>query len=137
MYREGWQNAAMDQKPDTVVPQRLRRHWYQFSLPTLLIVVPVIAAPLSWLGSQVRLVNARQAARRDFLHCDIVSLRERQMATMWPSIDDPPEIPWIRRFMGDETIAAIVIGRKTTENEIEKLHELFPEAVLSDNRRSD
>ena len=49
----------MDEKPDNVEP---RRHWYQYSLRTLLIVVTLAGCGFGWLGGKVQQTRQQAAA---------------------------------------------------------------------------
>ena len=48
--------------PTNDTQNKSKRHWYQFSLRTLLIVVTLSALPLAWVGSKVAQARKKRAA---------------------------------------------------------------------------
>ena len=114
-------------KPDP--PKRKRR--LQFRLRTLMIVVTLFALiPCGYVGWQAKIVRERRAALAE------LAMRDGQFG-VWtvPALADIHErtIPMLARWMGDRAIFWIIYKRGTTDDEIRRLRELFPEALVGDD----
>ena len=91
---------------------------FQFSLRTLLIVVTLLAIPCGYVGWQAKIVRERNEFISRY-NCTLSS---------WSAFYHDPAIPWIRRFLGDEAWVAIDLPISTSNNELNRAAELFPEA---------
>ena len=83
----------------TTEPIKRRRHWYQFSLRTLLIGVLVLSLPLSWLACRMqkarRQREAVEAIRK--LHVGVGYEGEPEQ---WLGLSDPSQPLWLRELLG-------------------------------------
>jgi len=48
------------------VPITPRRHWYQFSLRTMFVVITLVSIPLAWVGYSLNWIPQREEARRRY-----------------------------------------------------------------------
>jgi hypothetical protein len=97
-----------------------KRHWYQFSLRTLLIGVTLLAVACAYVGWQARTVSERRAMRE--------RIEKTDKGTIWERSDD---VPWLRRILGDEAIPRIILPFETDVEERRKIRAVFPEATLA------
>jgi hypothetical protein len=99
-------------------PHRCR---FQFRLQTLLIGVTVLAAVCGYVAWQAKIVKDRRAELQRTVDMRIVGL---------DGTDEDGVIPWIRRALGDERIATVMMPVGTSPAELDRLHTLFPEAKV-------
>jgi hypothetical protein len=107
-------------------PTPPRRRWFQFSLGTMLVLVTVFAA---WLGWELSFVRERKATRR--------WLVENEWRVLHPTYGgvEPSDftIPKWRVWMGDEPIAIIISPEAVTVRDLERVRNLFREAITGRN----
>src|SRR5437870_1822669 len=100
----------MDSKP--------KRRWLRYSLRTLLVFVTLTSAGFGWFGWQLRIVHARLT----FLQRPGVTYQPGK-ADWHPAI----EIPFYRRWLGDESIMRIDVS---SEKDADTARELFSEHTM-------
>lgn len=93
----------------------------RFSLRTLFVVVTLCGM---WMGWQFQLVQTRKHALKQLGDSGAV-VRQHQA---WGK---PSRISWLREFMGDTSVFSIALPHPNTEDDVERLGELFPEAEIS------
>jgi hypothetical protein len=116
-----------------------------------MIGVTLLAIPCGWLGWQARIVRERKAmlaeTKSDWGGRGLVEVltdartveyhlsRPYGPGWLWKkgtrllaSGDDNNEPSKIRRWLGDETIRALMLGYETTSSDASRIVELFPEA---------
>jgi len=98
-----------------------KRRWFRFSLRTLFVVVAVLAALAAWSG---RTWNRVQERRMALVHYPIYSL-----AINGPS-EPRPKPPLLWRLFGAKEVHVVYMRPTATDEEIEKVQVLFPEATI-------
>jgi hypothetical protein len=99
-----------------------RRNGFSFSLRTLFVVLTVLAIPLGWLGYQLNWIRRRHDAR--------------QSGDLFTSLDDPFKdehyfaAPFTLRMFGEVGVERITLVRGGSQQEIERIRRLFPEAQV-------
>jgi hypothetical protein len=82
----------------------------RFSLRTLFVVLTLLAIPLAWLAREWHIVREREAVRAWLmkLEDDILEddAEERLVDRNYLILVDTLELPWHRRFLGEEVIIA-------------------------------
>jgi hypothetical protein len=101
----------------------MRKPRFQFRLRTLMIVVTLLAVVCGYVGWPAKIVRERR---------DVVETHETR--TSW---DIRParslsrrRAPWPLRWFGEEGFAAIYVNDNESDDEIENLKRLFPEAEI-------
>jgi hypothetical protein len=117
-----------------------RRRWPRFSLRTLLVVVTVSGAWIGWnlnvVSHRQRLlewsrmhggdISTRQAALDHITVLRMVGAHEGNAA----EFDDVPDVPPIRRLLGDEAIAFIGFAPPPPVDMRAQLQAWFPETLF-------
>ena len=110
------------------------RRWFSFSLRTMFIIVTAVCCYLAWQSSIVR---GRQSALRELRTTPGVQITTAAArAGQLPLGSTPPPaatIPLVRRWLGDEAIQEIAIGRgyhTLSSEQIAGLKRVFPEAEI-------
>jgi hypothetical protein len=102
-----------------------RRRWFQFSLRALLGVVAIAAACAS-VCRTARLISSRNAIVREVDKSEKnIACREALFAD-----DEPIELPWLRRLMGDEPIHFFCLITYSDESFVSRVRTAFPEATI-------
>ncbi len=91
---------------------------FQFSLTTVLVVTAGAALLCSYVGWQANIVRDR------LVELDGIS---KKFNVVLDAGDTRGDIPWIRRILGDKSVAEIDM-RNPTDAEDERVREFFPEA---------
>jgi hypothetical protein len=104
---------------------RPHRHWFQFRLTSLLMLITLVAL---WLTSEQYHVREREATRRwvtnngGYAHSlpDWIARTGKK----------PPElsIPFWRQWIGDEPMVSLQMSRGATPDDVDRVGALFPEA---------
>ena len=108
--------------------------WPQVSLRGLLVAVALVAAPLAWLGAQVKWIHDRHEARQWIRsrhgseYPDGVKVPNNAYRVVSPA-------PWPIRIFGERGVWIIIVlpGKMPPEefaNRVEFLRRLFPEAKV-------
>ena len=79
------------------------RRLFQFRLRSLMIVVTLLAVPLSYIGWQVRLVRERR---------DILDNRIKHATAIYGMVDPPSLTLGVRRWLGDVAIRQFLFQRR-------------------------
>jgi hypothetical protein len=101
-----------------------RRRWFRFSLRTLFLLVALIAAPLAWLGVQLKWIHDRHEAA--------AWASDHQSAGPFPQKTTPA--PWSIRILGEsDGLRSMDVCAFTPEDreQVAKLERLFPERKIS------
>jgi hypothetical protein len=113
-----------------------KRRWFRFSLRTLFVVVTVFGI---WLGWQLHFVTRRKQAINWLEEAGGLAIHsswvrdDPSLARDRPDVLNWPQLPFWRRWLGDETIVEIWIPKDAyNEANIARLAKCFPEAVLRD-----
>lgn len=113
----------MFDKPDK--PER--RRWYQFNLRTLLAAVALLALPCAWIGSQMKIVRARQAWLASHPFCTVARLPAGvYLKGFFYPADRSKSPSMIRRLLGDCDVQQVIL----TTDEEKVAMALFPEADI-------
>jgi hypothetical protein len=110
-------NAAMQADvPNSDLP-KLKRRWFQFSLRSLIIAVTLLALLSGYVVRQRAFVTERQQFLDD--------------SARYVAYDDNgPEVPWVRRLLGDRAILEIDLDLASDKGERQQIAALFPEAQI-------
>ena len=124
----------------TTDPAKPRRRLYRFRLRTLLIGVAVAGAGCAVVSREAMIVRER----RSFLATvrtaggtvftregDFVEA-ERELGRHLDRDASPPEVPLLRRWLGDEDVSDIWLPPNSTRSDWERARNLFPEASVQD-----
>jgi hypothetical protein len=98
-------------------PPKRKRRWFQFSLRTLMIAVTLLALASGYISRQYELVKERQRFLGDPAHYVAYD-------------DNGPEVPWIRRLLGDHGMLEIDLDPASDKAERQQVSALFPEAQI-------
>ena len=105
------------------------RHWYQYSLRTLMIVVTLFAVACSWFAVKMKQARRQREAVEAILksggtvaydyECD-------KSGHINPTSGNPPGPEWLRKLVGDDffTTAIILHPSNITDTELEHLEGL-------------
>jgi len=116
--------------PDAAKPTRARRHWFRFSLRTLLVVVTLAGCGLGWLGIKVREARRQQANVESLLKLGCTVEYDYEYDPDYPASDTPPPGPsWLRGLLGDDFFRSVhkvsfprmFIGNPVTNADLERL----------------
>jgi len=108
------QNRAMDEKP--------KRRWFQFSLPSQLALVTLVAV---WIGLETN----RVTARREWIRQNHDFITAGGMGCPRPA----RIMPW-RVWLGDKPVNRVLISRHWNSESIAEAKGLFPEAAFVTRR---
>ena len=100
---------------------------FQFRLRTLFVVVTLFSIPCAYVGWQAKIVRERERELDK-------ALWDENNKIGFDSTGPRQKLPWIRRVFGDEYCLRINVPADTPKAEIDRLHELFPEAVIDVGR---
>ena len=110
---------------------RSTRHFFQFSITSLLLLTGLVAV---WLGWELKFIRERQALQRSLRanraqivaaqHWDLLN-PEAQSRFMRPA-----SIPWWREILGDEPITAVTFPPGVAESDLRATRSSFPEAIV-------
>ncbi len=108
------------------------RRWYQFSLPSMFIVV---TAAIATFGIEMRRVQNRRALRRQIQNNGgiVNTLAHWHFPTPWESpvaIVGSGRIPFWRRWLGDEGLVRVVLPEGAAETAHRDAAEASPEAFV-------
>lgn len=110
------------------MPSPPRRRWFQFNLRAMFFVVTALSFCLGWLGWELNYIRQRR---------EMVSLIEQQGGSVYrwdrprvynPVVREPKQLPFWRRWLGDERITEIMLWGPTAQDEKQLVKDLFPEA---------
>jgi hypothetical protein len=103
------------------------RRRFQFRLRTLFIGVTLLAVPLGYVGWQVKIVRERKAIIEGNELIGAMAIDASGRDKVAPG---RPDIPWIRRLLGDQDYLNIFAPRSATDEDIERFRSVFPEAEV-------
>jgi hypothetical protein len=112
-------NAVMQTEPSKAEPPNRKRRWFQFSLRTLLIGVTLLALLSGYVVRQRAFVEERQRF-----------LDESRHQPIFATSDEAPDVPWIRRLLGDRAVLAIGLDADADRAERQRAASLFTEACI-------
>jgi hypothetical protein len=99
-----------------------KRHWFQFGLRTLLIVVALLAMVCGYVGWQAKIVRQRQA----------MLFRNPRFGMMSEQVSDDGEsgfgLSCIRRWLGDKVPGDVIAVDDASDAELDEYRTAFPEA---------
>jgi hypothetical protein len=104
------------------------RRRFQFRLRTLLIMVTLLAVPLSYVGWQAKIVRERRAELNRVVDGRLFGIA---------SSDETRAIPWIRRILADQQVYSIMMPVGSDRAELDRLRSLFPEAKIAVWKQAD
>ena len=113
----------MEAEPLKVEPKRKRRR-FQFRLRTLMIAVTLFCVVGAWFGNQAWIVIQRKAILRDDKISGMMVSDDRGL------VPDRPNIPWIRRILGDRDCFVIWANESASDEDMERYKAAFPEAGM-------
>jgi hypothetical protein len=122
----------MEVEPSRADSPKRKRRWFQFSLRSLLIVVAVTAVACAWFAHEAHAVQQRKTLRKWIEEgggtC-VANDLGRQIPSVPPGsrIDEPS---FVRRWLGDQTVRAIFLPRKTSDRDLQRIRTCFPGASL-------
>jgi hypothetical protein len=132
-------NAAMQTEPPKPDPPKRKRRWYQFSLRTLLIVVTLLAVPLSYVGWQAKIVRERRSVADEitqhggFVHwASTITDNSQPKLVISPRLNIKPPYPnvsWLRRLLGDDYVL-VIISAGMSDEAYNRAEAVFPEAYI-------
>jgi hypothetical protein len=97
------------------------RRRFQFRLRTLMIVVTLLAVPMSYVGWQAKIVRERSAMR------EWVSGQDGRCMQSGYGDDSGVEVPTlIRRWLGDQKVGVVVLLKPVSDDDRERLKDTFP-----------
>jgi hypothetical protein len=114
----------MQTEPPEADPPKRKRRRFQFRLRTLMIVVTLLAVPFAYVGWQAKIVRERKAMLAELSAADW-----RRPGFRWHS--PTPQIPWLRRILGDKAVAMLVVPPNADQQAITEIRQMFPEADLA------
>jgi len=100
-------------------PAPFRRRWFSFSLRTLFLVLALVAAPLAWVGLQLKWIHDRSAIIDTFLD-------RYEFTSFDPHERDTVAAPWSVRLFGETGAQRITLGHA---EDGERGEEVDPELV--------
>jgi hypothetical protein len=132
-------NAAMPTEPANSEPPKRKRRWCQFSLRTAMIVVTLFCTLAGGYVVRLRSIIAERRAELDRLIA-LESKGElsigRGGGSIPPDLDDEPfeqaSPSQLRQLLGDEAVGVIAFVKRPTEDEVQQLARVFPEAFIVD-----
>ncbi len=101
---------------------------FQFRLRTLMIVVTLLAVPMGYVGWQAKIVRERKEEIRKITY-------EGGLVGFW-DVAAPPlpmevrTVPFVRRWIGDRAVLSVLFKKGTTDEERQRIKEMFPEGVF-------
>jgi hypothetical protein len=121
-------------------PRKNRRRWFQYRLRTLFLVMTALCV---WLGWESHVVRQRKAAleeikERNGIVLSLADMRElsagsgkgNTMAAALSWMTRHSRISFVRDWLGDEPIVSIALASKTSDNDVQRIATLFPEAHI-------
>jgi hypothetical protein len=115
-------NGAMFAEPPNADLPRCKRRWSQFSLRSLLIFTLICAIPCGYLGWQAKIVRERKLCFKQLAS-------KRGIGQHGPeSLPNAPN--WIRLALGDVPIESIDAPVFATDDELNEIRAMFPEAKV-------
>ena len=114
----------------------------RFSLRKMFVLVAALALPMAWFGWQASIVRHRLGMLRQIeSEC---GPRIRPLNTVGQEHDarvyyddaiqhrrPGDDIPWYRTMFGDKRVPIICVPHPTSDNEIAKIKDIFPEAYVT------
>ena len=118
-------NAAMQTEPPKADSPKRKRRWFQFSLRSLMIGVTLFCVAVGgYIGWQAKIVRERKAMLAQLSAADW-----RRPEFRWHS--PTPQIPWLRRILGDKPVAMLVVPPNADQQAIAEIRQMLPEADLA------
>ena len=115
-------------------PSKPRRRWFRFSLRTLFVAV-TICSLLIRFAPDISVGQRRQFLRKQIeKNGGVVIPFSNWQNYFQQKVTPPTELSWIRKWMGDETIAEIWLPLGTPQPEIDRVRATFPEAISCNAR---
>lgn len=93
-----------------------KRRWFQFTLRTFLVSVALLGGFAAWLVYHVNWIRERDRAKVGFGYLEHHGIRR------------PCHAPWPLNWLGEEGHGLIIIPDFHSEEEIDRIKALFPEA---------
>jgi hypothetical protein len=115
------------------------RRRFQFRLRMLMIVVTLLAVACGYVGWQAKVVRQRAEVlnwlqeRGPLKHVVYGTPgydTEQDVHRRWSVAINDPDLPWLRRLLGDHWIMTIIHPTAAVDDEIERVRKAFPEAQL-------
>ncbi|HZZ73585.1 MAG TPA: hypothetical protein VFE24_15130 [Pirellulales bacterium] len=115
-----------DTTPITAPP---KRHWHQFSLRTLFVVVTLLAIPCAYVGWQAKIVVKRKVMIEKIVEGG--GAFSYFVPPIPPANYAPPEsVPWCRHLLGDCEVWIIAPPASMEDDQAYAIKEMFPEAKV-------
>jgi hypothetical protein len=141
----------MELEPPNAEPPK--RHHFQFSLRTLMIVVTLLCVVGGYVGWQAKKVNERKTllervvsdgggyfrvslGPRDHEEYSVCGAIPGNGKWLVPSHEYPPP-SWIRRWLGDDRICTIWLPKSFSATDLAIIAEGFPEAGVGQGDEQD
>jgi len=124
--------------PPPLPPEEEPRQRFQYSLRTLFVIIALLGVALAWTGWQIKFVRERLAAVREIsaiggnvlYYFDDLQESPPRLPSAPPRPQFGPEVPAVRRWLGDRGVAGIWLPGGTSFGYRARLKNLFPEAKI-------
>jgi hypothetical protein len=131
----------MQIESQTAEPPKRKRRWFQFSLRTLMIVITLFCVLAGGYVIRLHSIIGERRAELDRLIAleskgELSWLGHGDDSSIPPDLDSEPfeqasRSP-LRRFLGDEAVGVICFVKRPTDDEVQRLARIFPEAFIID-----
>ena len=108
--------------PDMDDEEPGNRHWFRFSLGSILWLVTVVSVFLGWLGCHWQIVRERQAC--------FTSITWSGEEPPFSVSQDQRPVPFPRNWLGDKRLRTITVHSDLDEKSIARIREAHPEAEM-------
>jgi Leucine Rich repeat len=124
-------NTAMESEPPKIIPPTRKRHWFQFSLRSLLIFVIATAVFCGWAGKRIEQKRKEREAAETLVKFGGSVMYDYEKGTN----STPPGPDWLRKLFGEnlfsEVSAVYFIRESVSDRGLTNLEALTRLQILS------
>jgi hypothetical protein len=110
-------NAAVHTEPSKAEPPKRKRRRFQFSLRTLMIFVLLCAVPCGWLAARMQRARRQKSAVDEIVKEGgwVEYDYEIDASGKWIPRAEPTGPEWLRRLLGSDFFANVVVAKVRTD----------------------